>query len=157
MDPLTRPEWRAGVNQVLGGLWTPYTPVLTASTTSPSGWTATGGWYRMGATVVARFALTAGASVSAGSGTYRVSLPVDATAPGAGGFLVGRAGMYDDSAGARASVDLYLLNGVSTYVEGRYPATWPNGANTSVSNSAPWTWAANDQIQGLIVYETAAP
>jgi hypothetical protein len=155
MDPLTKPEWRAGVNQVLGGFWTPYTPALTAATTSPTGWTTDGAYYRLGALVQVRFQLIPGASMTAGSGNYRISLPLPATSPGQGGFFAGRAALYDTSTGARASVDMLIPNGISDYVEGRYPATWPNGASTPVSNSAPWTWAASDEIIGALTYETA--
>ena len=149
MDPLTRPEWRAGVNQVLGGFWTPYTPIVTASTTSPSGWVTTGGWYRVGATVVARFALTAGSSVSAGSGTYRVSLPVDAMT---GDHVAGTVWLLDSSTGNAWNAQAWIA--AAGYAQIRYGA---GGVGASVTGAAPWTWASGDTISGLVMFETAAP
>ena len=76
--PMDKPGWRAGVNQALGWEWKPYSPILTATTTNPSGWTGTGRWYQVGSLVTVRLTLTGGTSVNAGSGTYRIGLPVTA-------------------------------------------------------------------------------
>jgi len=58
--------------------WTSYTPTLTASTTNPTNWTQTGYYMQAGKLVIAKFKLTAGASMTAGSGTYYIALPVTA-------------------------------------------------------------------------------
>ena len=58
--------------------WTSYTPTLTAASSNPTNWTAAGYYVRAGKLVIAKFVLTAGASMTNGSGTYRVALPVNA-------------------------------------------------------------------------------
>lgn len=131
--------------------WTPYTPTLTASTTNPTNWTQTGYYARAGKLVVARFLLTAGASVTAGSGTYRIALPANARTDVP--MPTGSAYMYDASAGAIAVTPYFTL--ASTYLGLRYPATWPSGAAIDLSHNAPFAWAANDQISGQIIYEAA--
>lgn len=60
------------------GVWQDYTPVLTASTTNPTGWIVTGRYARIGTTVHVQVRATAGESMTPGSGYYLASLPVPA-------------------------------------------------------------------------------
>lgn len=133
--------------------WTSYTPTLTASTTSPTNWTQTGYYMRAGKLVIAAFDLTAGGSMTAGSGNYRIALPV-AASTSLTYEVIGIITCYDNSASATARpyADLSTAN---SYFTMTYPATWPSGAQTSVSNTAPWTWAASDAIRGTIIYQAA--
>jgi len=133
--------------------WTAYTPTLTASTTSPTNWTQTGYYMQAGKLVICRFLLTAGGSMTAGSGTYRVALPVNASttlgeAPGPNSTMC-----VDSSASLRFTPSIVIPN--TAYLEFRYQATWPTGSATAVTNSAPWTWAASDTIAGALIYEAA--
>ena len=150
---MRRPEWRAGVERVLGSSWTSCSPVLTAATTSPSGWETTGAYYRTGAKVAYRFQLTAGASVTAGSGNYRLSLPLPTVALPSF-LMVGQATTYDTSTGNRAPLQVFVPSAVTDYVEFRYSATWL-GADTPLGPGAPFTWADGDTISGTVVYEAA--
>lgn len=150
---MRRPEWRAGVERVLGSSWTPYSPALTAATTSPSGWATTGAYYRTGAKVAYRFQLTAGASVTAGSGNYRLSLPLPTVALPS--FqMVGSATAFDTSTGNRAPLQVFVPSNVTGYVEFRYSATWL-GTSTALGPGAPFAWADGDYLSGTVVYEAA--
>jgi hypothetical protein len=129
-----------------------YTPVLTATTTNPTlgtGSSVTGWYVHFGSIssadeyVVVGFQVVFGTSgAAAGSGTYRISLPVTAstTSPSASGTAL----VFDDSTGERrvAMVDL-----VTTTTLGLNP----DGAS-SVDNDFPWVWANNDSIRGICFY-----
>jgi hypothetical protein len=131
--------------------WTSYTPTLTASTTNPTNWTQTGFYMRAGKLIICKFKLTAGASMTAGSGTYRIALPVSANTTIAdidAGLVIG----YDNSTGNFAQFSGYVAN--TAYISLGYGATYL-GAFTTAGNAAPWTWAANDFIRGQVIYEAA--
>lgn len=134
--------------------WTSYTPTLTASTTNPTNWTQTGYYMQAGKLVIAKFKLTAGASMTAGSGTYYIALPATANT-NIDYIEMGHASLFDSSAAliSKFPVQLDNVNGARCRIE--YSATYPTGAITTVTNAAPWTWAANDVIRGLIIYEAA--
>lgn len=131
--------------------WLPYTPTLTASTTNPTNWTQTGYYTTFGKTVHCKFEITATASFTAGSGTYRIAIPVSASANINNWTVIGSAMVFDSSAGAvthpRISIDNPL------YVTLWYPTTWPSTGNASVTNAAPYTWASGDKIIGGFTYE----
>ena len=131
--------------------WTSYTPTLTASTTNPTNWTRTGHYMQVGKLVVARIALVAGGSMTAGSGTYRVALPV--TAASGQATIPHPANLYDHSTGARCLPVAMIFD--PAYLEFRYPTGWPATGNQAVTNAAPWTWDASDQINVNLIYEAA--
>ena len=133
--------------------WTSYTPTLTASTTNPTNWTQTGYYMRAGKLVICKFILTAGASFTAGSGNYRVALPVNASTTGSIEVNPSSSMIADVSTGYLA-VPTIIINNTS-YLEWRYPATYPTGASTAVSNSTPFAWGSGDIIRGALVYEAA--
>jgi len=129
--------------------WTSYTPTLTASTTNPTNWTQTGYYMQVGKLVVAKFRLAAGASMTAGSGTYRVALPVNAAYTAGTEFASGGVEMWDASAN---TIQIGIASPRNTaYLQITYPGTTTN----TVGNAAPWTWAANDTITGTLTYEAA--
>jgi len=132
--------------------WTAYTPTLTASTTNPTGWTTTGYYCQVGKLVVCKFRVMAGASMTTGTGTYRVALPVAANTSSVpdvdAGIVVG----YDASPGNFAMFNAYVTN--ASYVQFGYAATHL-GAFTAVGNASPWTWANTDFIRGTLTYEAA--
>lgn len=147
----------ANANQTPFSSFTSYTPVLTAATTNPtlgSGAVTTGAYSQFGKLVAYRFFISFGTSgVSAGSGAYRISLPVTAsTTLGAGALTLGSLFIFDSSTN---NAHTGLMGNVSngTYLSDIYYAQ--GGVLAAMSNSAPWTWAASDQIRGFIIYEAA--
>lgn len=136
------------------GDWTAYTPSLTAVTTNPtlgSGSGATGYYIQIGKLVVVRLQITFGTSgVNAGSGAYRVSLPVTNKL---NSELSGTVFLFDSSTGAGTHVASAAYDAVSGSAALFYAPTTTTFAN--VSNSAPWTWAASDQIRCFLMYEAA--
>lgn len=136
------------------GAWTSWTPTLTTGGTNPTlgtGSSATGKYLRLGNLVIARFFITFGTSgVAAGSGTYRVSLPINSAAHGE---MSGSLFLYDSSAAAGTSAGMFSYDAAASYVQMLYPTA--TTTYSVVSNSAPWTWAASDQIRGFFYYEAA--
>lgn len=130
--------------------WTGYTPVLTAATTNPtlgSGSTADGRYVRIDDTILGWARIVFGTSgVAAGSGQYRVSLPVTASAGGS--QPLGQALIFDNSALIEraclarqfGTTDIFMFN-----VDN----------NTNVAHNSPWTWAASDAIHIGFFYEAA--
>ncbi len=153
MDPLTKPEWRAGVNQVLGQSWTPYTPILTATTTNPTGWICTGNYYRVGALITATFRLTPTSTSTAGTGSYYyISLPVPAARINSTPWAAGNAYISDGSSGNGYNGFVYLST--ATLLQIIYPV--PAGSSGHIGPTTPWTWASGDDINGIVTYEAAA-
>jgi hypothetical protein len=131
--------------------WTSYTPTLTASTTNPTNWTQTGYYCQVGKLVHVKGKLLAGASMTAGSGTYRVALPATANTSISDIVLGGTLYAWDNSAGVGYTIGVCYL-GSSTYFQMFHANNY--GANI-YTNTVPWTWAANDFIQFAFTYEAA--
>lgn len=146
---------RAVANQTLE-----YAPALTATTTSPtlgtgsvaSGWYVTAGQAVSGA---ARFYFGTGGA-SAGSGAYRISLPLAAVTSGVqfangslgAGSIVGTWHARDGSAPDDNLGTLQLVTSTTVLLL--------RADGGSVSNSAPWTWGNEDRINATFLY-LAAP
>lgn len=128
--------------------WTSYTPTLTASTTNPTNWTQTGYYMQAGKLVVAKFVLTAGGSMTAGSGTYRVALPVNA---------VTQANTPAGQVYLSTAASNYYLASAFIPAAGYATLVYPSGAGTvgEVTHAAPWTWAAGMVIAGQMMFEAA--
>lgn len=133
--------------------WVSYTPTLTASTTNPTlgtGSAAVGSYVKFGKTVIGQVSIIFGTSgANAGSGTYYISLPINRISTNEN--AIGSVVMRDASAS-------YI--GVSGTLQGlgsdAGKALIVFGSSTfGVSNTAPWTWAASDQIFVSFMYETA--
>lgn len=127
------------------GTWT---PALTAVTTNPtlgSGSVQQGrykvsqGWLKCHAYV--QFG-TSGAA--AGSGIYELDMPSGLTLWTSSALGVGRWTAYDNSGNLSAAGEVAVAS--TTKVRLSYPATYPTGTPTNVSNAAPWTWANSDNI-----------
>ena len=131
--------------------WTSYTPTLTASTTNPTNWTQTGYYARVGKLVIAKGTLTAGGAMTAGSGTYRIALPVNARTALGNAVLEGSTYLYDNSTGNAYSIAVpYAAN--TAYIQLVYGT---GGTGGTVAHNAPWAWAASDTIQFAFSYEAA--
>lgn len=137
-----------------GTAWTAWTPAVTASVTPPTMGTAsslTGKYYQDGKLVVAKFTIVFGSSgVAAGSGNYRISLPVNATTTNPDTGCIVR--LNDSSATAAALTSAQILS--ATTFQLLYDATL-HGTQTLVGAAAPWTWAAGDSLNGTVIYEAA--
>lgn len=140
----------AGVAAALsaGLVWEDWTPTLTALTTNPTlgtGSTANGRFMRVGGLVVAEARIAFGTSgTAAGSGGYRVSLPVDAaraTALGSGFLSDSSTGNIRVCSVVRAALNVSAARLLVTDAE--------------VTNAAPWAWAASDTITVNFMYEAA--
>jgi hypothetical protein len=133
--------------------WVPtlYTPTLTAATTNPtlgSGSVQAGEYVQTGRTVHGFAQVSFGTSgTAAGSGTYYVSLPVAAWSTT---ITIGSGFMQDQDTGARKMC--IPFTDTSTRVQIFYEAA---SGFPSVSNSAPWTWAAQDSIWFNFTYRAA--
>lgn len=131
--------------------WTSFTPTLTASTTNPTLGTGSNrlGYYtQIGKLVIYAFEVRFGSSgTNAGSGTYRISLPVTAKADP----LYARMGSltYSDASAFTARLGVAIIADPS-FVELNF-----DGGTFYVANSAPFTWSNNDAIRGTLIYEAA--
>lgn len=134
--------------------WGTWTPTLTATTTNPTGWTQTGYWAQAGKLVLCRFTLTAGQSMTPGSGYYEVALPRTPASTYPGLASIGDVVLYDSSSAQIGRV-MAQLNTDAGKVRLQYGAAAPFGAWTAVAHNAPWAWAAGDVIVGQLVCEAA--
>lgn len=146
-------DWREIPRRDGGGTeWTTYTPQLTATTTNPGmGSTALrqGRYIREGRRVTVEVILEfAGTNLTAGSGTYEVSLPVTARTQSTG-RRTGPAYAWDDSASNMADGIVYIDESATTKV--RFCID-----SNVVTAAAPWTWADGDQLGFTLTYEAAS-
>lgn len=145
--------------EALVGAWATYTPALTASSSNPTlgtGSSATGSYCRIGRLIVGKIRIIFGTSgAAAGSGSYRVSLPAPANVSDVANPRIGQAQLYDAS-GNVAALPILYIPAAGTYFEMTYPAGWPTGTPTTVTNAAPWTWANNDAIEAYFAYQAAS-
>jgi hypothetical protein len=134
-----------------GSAWTAYTPTLTATSSNPTlgtGSTRTGAYMQIGKMVTVRVTIKFGTSgTAAGSGTYEVSLPVTAKTITVG-RQQGSATFFDNSATDFGNGAVFIDNGATTKAK-------LSMDSTVVTNSAPWTWGANDQLDFTLTYEAA--
>ncbi len=130
------------------GAWRSYTPTWTAVTTNPTigNGSLTGRYLLIGRRVEFRISVTWGSTTSNGSGVYRWAPPVTAANNATPvGEPIGRATLYDDSAGDRYTRTAYMTTaGISLTSE----------AASLVSGINPWTWANGDMLVITGSYET---
>jgi hypothetical protein len=139
------------------GEFTNYTPVLTATTTNPTlgtGSSQNGSYARIQNLIIARFFIRFGtAGVNAGSGNYKVSLPV--TAAETNSFFentVGQTAFYDNSAFASFYANVWIndTSNITLTFQNAF-----NGALANLTAAAPVIPAASDAFSGLIIYRAA--
>lgn len=123
--------------------------VITATTTSPTGYTRNYGQFvRLGDTVIGRVAFTMDVGVTAGSGTWIVSLP--ATVPAGSGAqrnIVGFGSIVQGPGTAYYPlvVRLSAATGLVMIPD--------DGGSTPVTDAAPVAWAAGDQLGLTVIYQ----
>lgn len=120
---------------------TAYTPTLTASTTDPtlgSGSSAVGSYVQMGRLVTYRAWVSFGTSgTAAGSGGYRVSLPVPAEA-GWEGTVIGNVELNN------SGTALFRTARIAT--GGTYTLMFAEDG-TAVTDSVPFAWGVSDYLR----------
>lgn len=132
------------------GAWTAFTPTWTATTTNPTlgNGTLTGAYVQIGKTVHYRIRVRFGSTSIRGSGSYRFTLPVTATAiHTGGGDFMGYAVLYDDSAGSRWGRHVYSF---SNSIIG-----FGSEVSSSVTDSSPALWGSPDGFSISGTYEAA--
>jgi hypothetical protein len=134
------------------GTYTTYTPVLTASVTNPvlgTGSFASGNYATINKICVGAGQIYFGSSgASAGSGEYKISLPL---AGEGGSNVVGSGKLRDASAGFVA----YLLSFAYDGTASRMGIQWGSGNALNVTAASPITFGASDQISFNFVYRLA--
>jgi hypothetical protein len=130
------------------GSWTSYTPTLTGSTTNPTNYTGSGAYCSLGNVILFQYRIDTGASWTVGSGTYSISLPVnaDTTYSAAGG-----SGRVRLSAGL---VPILPLLASSTTLRLDYLTSLTGGMATWGSASATPVSITQAAI-GLLIYAAA--
>lgn len=139
--------------QALGSELQTYTPALTAVTTDPtlgSGSSAEGMWAQLGPLVYVVWTIQFGSSgTNAGSGVYRVSLPVDVAPGPLDEVSIGSGRCNDANVGTDLGSSIFhaqmapgLPDRFQMYVE----------EAVAVSSSNPWAWAASDRLSGFCLY-----
>jgi hypothetical protein len=133
------------------GASTSYSPALTAASVNPTlgaGNSVEGHYFQIGKLVVCWGVIVFGASgVAAGTGEYHVSFPV---APVSSIVRVmGHGQFFDSSASRFYAVGIYALD------TSNFRFSIDSASGSTVSAAFPVTWAANDQIQWMMVYESA--
>lgn len=143
------------------GRWLSYTPVLGALTTAPTlgtGSSVSGKYVTHGLWTCAMGEFQFGtAGVSAGSGGYTISLPINPDNPTGmtsplvfgtvrGSQQIARGGTIFSTSNLTISSNVILA---------AYTAAWPVGAETNVGSGSPWVWAANYRLQFAVMYESA--
>lgn len=147
---------RSDHNHAIGIGWTSYPPVIEASTTNPTagtGATRNGRYIQVGKLVTYQFLYQFGSSMNAGSGLYRLILPVTSTRVTLGKNLTaGTVRLYDSSTNKNIQLNFFVHDN-DAYIRMAWFAH-NDGAN-DVTATSPWTWEQNDVITGTITYEAA--
>jgi hypothetical protein len=129
-----------------------YTPVWTAAGTAPflgNANVAACRWARIGKFVHYMGAIFFGNTSTFGSGQYSISLPVSSN--NIAGQRLGPATWWDSSAGQAGLGTWYLATGNT--MSGVWGAAWPMGALSLLQDTAPFVWAANDEMHWNVMYE----
>ena len=129
-----------------------FTPTLTAVTTNPTLGTSptqTALVWLNGQMVNIWFTIIFGTGMTAGSGAYQVPLPTAyPIIAGAYNTGVGTGRVYDSSGATGRITSLQIDPATQKII--MYDST--NG--NAITNAAPWTFAANDEVHGHVAYIT---
>lgn len=145
------------------GIFGLYTPTLTGSVTNPTlgtGSSTSGKWCRIGDFVFATGDIRFGtAGTAAGSGNYQISLPFRAATPNkvTTDSVEGHWRATTAIAGGTSwNTNDILIQAGASIMTAKYSATYPTGADTFVTATTPYAWAANHRISFTVMYEAAA-
>lgn len=155
---------KATVANVLGSLaFTDWTPQISSATTSPTlsddaSHIVEGRYCQIGELVIARGQVKAGTSgVNAGSGTYRLHLPVTAAVPAnatLGGATIGQGSYFNSATGEVVGVGVATGTESSSGLYGVF-IQYDLGANIKVNHATPFALAASNEFEFLLMYEAA--
>lgn len=156
---------RDNFNAVLpnGVTWQSFTPTINASTTNPTYGTSPirdGYYLRIGSLVFVHFQIQFGTSMTAGSGTYRLDLPINADIAtdfsDSGSFIsVGTCVFRDSSGSDRYGGWVAIDPSDDTIASLYYESGSPTAA--AVSTTVPFTWTDSDGMGGSFYYRCAEP
>lgn len=144
----------ASMLQALGSEITTYTPALTAASSDPNLGTSPdvdGAWFQLGPLCFVWFSVQfgTGGAVNAGSGQYRLSLPVPVLAGGLAKVALGSGRAVD----ASVATDLgSSILGVEMLDGDPNKCVFATEEGVTVTAGVPWTWAASDRLFGRAVY-----
>lgn len=125
------------------GVWTSYTPVITATSNPALGNATVNSKYtQIGKTVIWRCRITWGSTSTYGSGIWTFVPPVAAA-----GYGPSPVRMYDQSGNSHVMGNLY--DG------GAGPVISLNVSPNLVQPTVPFTWAVNDVLEFTMTYEAA--
>lgn len=145
----------AAETDITPGAWTAYTPSWTGSGTNPAigNGTLAGRYARIGRMVFFTVDITAGSTTTFGTGFYRVSLPVTATAsiPTQLGF----GGFYLEDNGVQGYYGIMRLQSTST-VEFLIPSATADTRPTLWGQTSPFTFGNGDKIRISGWFEAAS-
>lgn len=145
-----------GDNGLFAGVAAPvqFTPTVAASTSNPTITYGSGssGWYsRDGDWVDFIFSLILGGTITGGSGTWRVTLPIPGLAMGTDTkHDIGDGHLWDASAGQALTCAWRFIAG-ATAIEPVPDLT----ASAFVDLTHPWTWSTSDELRGHVRYPAA--
>lgn len=133
-----------------------YTPAWTSAGTQPSlgNGSLTGNYAYLGSRLIyARIFLSMGSTTTFGTGAYFLTLPTLTFGLGAGALIMTQCSLFDSSASTLPGPFTARIEDSTTpRISLVYPATWPNGTFSNVTNTAPFTWAQSDSIQATFIY-----
>lgn len=124
--------------------WTQsFTPALTSANGDASlgNGTLTGSWARSGSVITATVALTLGSTTSMGTGAVRLSVPLASTVSVQAGSAIAT-----DSSASTTFVFGTVLSALQAFV------TFRSDGGTTVSSTAPFTWATGDTLRVTMSY-----
>ncbi len=132
------------------GAWSAYTPALTASSSNPtlgSGSSATGRYQRVGRNVSFQAQISFGTSgTAAGSGTYRISVPVTVDSS-FWGHTIGTAVLVDSGTA--------IMRQVFVGADGTYVEMWSE-AGSATTHASPFAWSTSDIMRVTGTYEAVS-
>lgn len=118
-----------------------FTPAITASTTSPTGWTTSGLYIEFGQWILSAALFTYGAGTAA-VGTLRFGLPVNNDGSG---FMLGRIEANDSG----TAYVRHVMPSAATYVIGS------TEAGVVMTGASPFTPGASDYYRVTVLYRRA--
>lgn len=157
VEDITGSVWPAGSavtpGMVASEAWADYVPALSAAVTPPtlgSGSVQQGRWTKIGRQVTGWAFIAFGTSgAAAGSGEYRISLPVPPRLTAVNNVVIGEGYLYDQSANqleqvifaARSTDGLAIMFKNGTF---------------GITEASPWAWTNLDQLTVRFSYEAAS-
>jgi hypothetical protein len=137
------------------GAWTSFTPTLTASITNPTLGTAStssGAYCQIGKIVHYRLLIKFGTSgVNVGSGFYFITVPVTMSSAVPGFTPVGNV-FLDDASTSKRVIGIAIRDSNTAF---SMQVQSDSVGTQVVSDSTPWTWAANDAFIISGTYQAA--